>query len=83
MIPSLKFLEVLFAMDNIPVVDFSAMNSMKATHEDCSSAAIKQLADDIYQAFSTVGFVYLKNHGISQGKVTNSLFNFNSNGTQR
>ena len=54
------------------MVDFSAMNSLKGTHEDCSSAAIKQLADEIHQAFSTVGFVYLKNHGISQGKVTAS-----------
>ena len=66
-------------MDNIPVVDFGAMNSLKAAHEDCPSAAIKQLADEIYQAFSTVGFIYLKNHGILQEKVTNSLFSFNSN----
>ena len=61
-------------MYKIPMVDFSAMSSLKATSEDFSSAAIKQLADEIYQAFSTVGFVYLKNHGISQGKVTASSF---------
>ena len=53
------------------MVDFSAMSSLKAT--DCSSAAIKLLAGEIYQAFSTVGFVYIKNHGISQAKVTASL----------
>lgn len=73
-IPSLKFLEVLFAMDKIPMVDFSAMSSLKETPEDCLSAEIKLLADEIYQAFSTVGFVYIKNHGISQAKVTASLF---------
>lgn len=69
MIPSFKLSEVFFTMEKIPVVDFSAMNSMKETPEDCSSVAIKQLVDEIYQAFSTVGFVYLKNHGISQEKV--------------
>lgn len=56
-------------MDKIPMVDFSAMSSLKETPEDCLSAEIKLLADEIYQAFSTVGFVYIKNHGISQAKI--------------
>ena len=35
-----------------------------------SSESVQQLADKIHQAFSTVGFVYIKNHGIPQEKVT-------------
>lgn len=30
---------------------------------------IKDLADQVYQAFSTIGFVYLGNHGIPQEMV--------------
>ena len=55
---------------SIPVVDFSQMSVEKGTdHEDYASESIQQLADEIHRAFSTVGFVYLKNHGIPQEKV--------------
>ena len=55
---------------SIPVVDFSQMSLEKGTdHEDYASESIQQLADEIHRAFSTVGFVYLKNHGIPQQKV--------------
>lgn len=30
---------------------------------------IKDLTDQVYQAFSTIGFVYLRNHGIPQEMV--------------
>jgi len=30
---------------------------------------IKDLADQVYQAFSTIGFVHLRNHGIPQEMV--------------
>ena len=54
----------------IPVVDFSQMSLKKGTdHEDYAPESIQQLADEIHRAFSTVGFVYLKNHGIPQQKV--------------
>ncbi|XP_078356702.1 uncharacterized protein LOC144641550 [Oculina patagonica] len=53
-------------ISGIPVVDFSAM-SLKNKHAlNENDEAIKDLADQIYQAFSTIGFVYLKNHGIPQ-----------------
>ena len=52
----------------IPVVDFSQMSVEKVT-EDYSPESIQQLAHEIHRAFSTVGFVYLKNHGIPQEKV--------------
>ena len=53
---------------SIPVVDFSQMSVEKVTEDD-SPESIQQLADEIHRAFSTVGFVYLKNHGIPQEKV--------------
>ena len=54
----------------IPIVDFSAMS---LEHEDPlkeSFEAVKILADQVFQAFSTIGFVYLKNHGIPQETVS-------------
>ena len=53
---------------SIPVVDFSQMSVEKVTEDD-SPESIQQLADELHRAFSTVGFVYLKNHGIPQQKV--------------
>ncbi|XP_078359477.1 uncharacterized protein LOC144643951 [Oculina patagonica] len=53
-------------METIPVVDFGPL---KETTDDRSSEALKRVADEVYQAFSTVGFVYIKNHGISQEKI--------------
>ena len=35
-----------------------------------NSEAIKELADQVYQAFSSIGFVCLKNHGIPQEMVS-------------
>ena len=48
----------------IPVVDFSAMSL--DVNPDQSSQAVKDLAKQVYQAFSTIGFVYITNHGIPQ-----------------
>ena len=53
----------------IPVVDFGIMGlNCKAppSHDDES---VKALAEKIYTAFSTIGFVYLTNHGISDTEV--------------
>lgn len=52
----------------ISIIDLSAMCLGKTT-EHSSSSEISQLADEIYQAFCTVGFVYIKNHGIPQEKI--------------
>ena len=52
----------------IPVVDFSQMSVEKVTEDD-SPESIQRLPDEIHRAFSTVVFVYLKNHGIPQEKV--------------
>ena len=58
----------------IPVVDFSAMSLKNNDPPDKNSQAIKTLADQLYQAFSTIGFVYLKNHGIPQEEVSLYVF---------
>ena len=56
----------------IPIIDF-AEYSLDIEEENVSSGDIKQLADEICDAFKTVGFVYLKNYGISQTKVLHTF----------
>ena len=54
----------------IPVVDFSAMGLQNKNQPWAeNSNVVKDLAEKLYNAFSTVGFVYLKNHGIPQEMV--------------
>nr|XP_022286433.1 UPF0676 protein C1494.01-like [Crassostrea virginica] len=55
-------------MVKIPVVDI-APYSVSVPAELADSKEIRQLADEICKAFTTVGFVYLKNHGIPQNVV--------------
>ncbi|CAH3197153.1 unnamed protein product [Porites evermanni] len=58
----------------IPVVDFSAMGLQNKNQPWAeNSNAVKDLADELYNACSTVGFVYLKNHGIPQ-EMIDSIF---------
>lgn len=56
------------SFDSIPIVDFSCM-SLDTTTTTRNNGAFHQLAQEIHTAFSTVGFVYLKNTGISDAKV--------------
>ena len=57
-------------VDGIPVVDFSAMSLENKNLLSEDDPTIKDLADQVYQAFSTIGFVYLRNHGIPQEMVS-------------
>ena len=57
------------AVDGIPVVDFSAMSLENKNPLSEDDPTIRDLADQVYQAFSTIGFVYLRNHGIPQEMV--------------
>ncbi|XP_028407443.1 2-oxoglutarate-dependent dioxygenase htyE-like [Dendronephthya gigantea] len=57
-------------MAEIPVVDFSCFNSFDGASFVESNTQINDLAKEIYDAFSTIGFVYIKNHGIPTEKVT-------------
>ena len=60
----------------LPVIDFSEY-SLALKEEDVSNNGIRQLAEQICHAFRTVGFLYLKNHGIPDSKVDSSItFNF-------
>lgn len=56
-------------VSGIPLVDFAAMSVEHETFPPPADGMVQEIAKQIYQAFSTVGFVYLKNHGISQAKV--------------
>ena len=66
---SQMLLKMATNFSGIPVVDFSAMSLQNDSSMRENSDAVKQLADHVHQAFSTIGFVYLKNHGIPQEKV--------------
>ena len=53
----------------IPVVDFSAMSIKHKDPLNENLEAVRIVADQVHQAFSTIGFVYLKNHGIPEETV--------------
>ncbi|XP_031574055.1 2-oxoglutarate-dependent dioxygenase gloC-like [Actinia tenebrosa] len=58
---------------HIPIVDFTAFSISNKQRPPVDDAAVQKLAEEIHSAFSTVGFVYLTNHGISQTEVDNVL----------
>ena len=53
----------------IPVVDFSVMGLNCENPPSHDEEPVKILAEKIHTAFSTIGFVYLTNHGISCEEV--------------
>ena len=57
-------------ISGIPLVDFSAMSIDHAHAPNPQDESVQTLCAHIHRAFSTVGFVYLKNHGIGQDQVT-------------
>lgn len=56
-------------VSGIPLVDFATMSVEKESIPSLADERVQIIAKQIHEAFSTVGFVYLKNHGISQEKV--------------
>ncbi|KAJ8031603.1 hypothetical protein HOLleu_24846 [Holothuria leucospilota] len=48
------------AVDCVPIVDFEAYSLEK---EKPDSEKFQKLVDEVHQAFTTIGFVYLKNTG--------------------
>lgn len=54
-------------MAEIAVVDFACLQSRRI--DECESLEVNNLVDQVYQAFATVGFLYIKNHGIPNDKV--------------
>ena len=59
----------------IPVVDLDEFNITK-NPEHVSQQVQHQLAAEICNAFTTVGFVCLRNHGIQPEKVRRPLTDF-------
>ena len=56
-------------MSDIPLIDFSPCAvTIDAINEQ--SEAFHKLAEDIVKAFSSVGFLHLKNHGIGTDTVS-------------
>lgn len=62
-------LDILLQLETmIPVVDLAEYN-LSVEEKTTDTATLKDLAGQICQAFQTVGFVYLKNHGIPKELV--------------
>ena len=54
----------------IPLVDFSVMGLNCVNPPSQDDESVKLLAEKIHTAFSTIGFVYLSNHGISDEEAS-------------
>ena len=54
--------------DHIPIVDFWPM-SLQNPSSGKDESELRSLVDGLHNAFTTIGFVYLKNHGIDMAKV--------------
>ncbi|XP_077986048.1 uncharacterized protein LOC144440545 [Glandiceps talaboti] len=54
----------------VPVVDFSAYSVDRNSPD---SELFPKLIDDVHDAFTTIGFVYLKNHGIDERTIKNAF----------
>ena len=64
-----KMATVLERVSGIPVVDFSAMSIEHEVRPKSNNEEVQELSKQITEAFSTIGFVYLKNHGIHEEQV--------------
>ncbi|XP_071481886.1 uncharacterized protein, partial [Diadema antillarum] len=51
---------------SIPVIDFSAYS---IDRNEPDSDGIQKVVDEVHEALTTVGFLYLINHGIPEAKV--------------
>lgn len=56
-------------MAAIPVIDLAPYSLSVPVHE-VDPKALQELGDELCKAFTTFGFVYLKNHGIPQNIVS-------------
>ena len=53
----------------IPVIDFADYGLKEKTGTEVSDATLQSLGDEVKSVFSTIGFCYLKNHGIDETLV--------------
>lgn len=57
-------------MAEIPVVDFACFDCFNDLDFGKSNSEVDQLAREICNAFTTIGFVYIKNHGIPENEIS-------------
>ena len=69
--PALGDVSLKMVERTIPVVDFAVMGLNREKPPTLNEESVRVLADQIHKAFSTIGFVYLTNHGISEKEVGN------------
>lgn len=62
--------------ETVQVVDFQALSITRKETPPVTDNTVQELAKNLYSACSTVGFVYLKNHGISQDEVSEVKYNY-------
>ena len=67
--------QIKMANGVIPVVDFGIMGLNSQNSPALDEESVQSLAREIHTAFSTIGFVYLTNHGISDAEVSISGIN--------
>lgn len=60
-------------MEQIPVVDFSAL-SLLVSDENVDESAARRISDLLFEAFATTGFVYLSNTAFPKSLVTHSHY---------
>jgi isopenicillin N synthase-like dioxygenase len=56
-------------MEQIPLVDFSAL-SLLVSDENIDESAAQRTSDQLLAAFATTGFVYLSNTAFPKGLVS-------------
>ncbi|XP_071502179.1 uncharacterized protein [Diadema antillarum] len=57
-------------VDSVPVIDFTAYSLERDSPDP---ERIQRLVDDVHTALTTIGFMYLKNFGISQQKIKDAF----------
>ncbi|RMX46421.1 hypothetical protein pdam_00000618 [Pocillopora damicornis] len=67
--PALEDVSLKMVERTIPVVDFAVMGLNREKPPTLNEESVRVLADQIHKAFSTIGFVYLTNHGISEKEI--------------
>ena len=55
--------------DDLPIVNFEALSLKHEQVPDLGDPTVKELARQMVKHFSTVGFVYITNHGLALEKV--------------
>jgi len=69
-----SYFEMSSTLNRIPIVDFGALNLDHEQTPGENEPNVKELAKQMFDAFSTVGFVYITNHGMTVKTVRLCFF---------